>query len=339
MTYYCIVRQNSKEDVMPRQARLDAPGTLHHAIVRGIEKGKIVDNDTDRQNFVSRMGDLASKTGTKIYAWALMSNHAHILLRSGAVGLPKFMRRFLTGYAVSYNHRHSRHGHLFQNRYKSIVCEEDVYFKELIRYIHLNPFRAGLVKDMTELDRYRWCGHAVLLGRIKNEWQDRDHVLRWFGKTEGEAKRRYRQYVKEGSGQGRRPELVGGGLIRSMGGWSEVVSMRRLGLKEKSDERILGSGDFVDQVVQDADKALRYQFSDRERGERIERYIDTVCQEEGVNIEELRSGSRRPKVSRIRRQLAIDLVQTYGTPLAVIARHVGVSTSAISKVLTRVIEH
>jgi putative transposase len=335
MTYCCIVGQN-REDVMPRQARLDAPGTLHHVIVRGIEKGRIVVSDTDRQDFVSRMGDLASKDGTRIYAWALMSNHAHILLSSGAAGLPKFMRRLLTGYAVSYNHRHSRHGHLFQNRYKSIVCDEDVYFKELIRYIHLNPLRAGLVKDMTKLDRYRWCGHAVVLGRIKNEWQDRDYVLRWFGKKESEAKRLYRRYVKEGSGQGRRPDLVGGGLIRSMGGWSQVVSMRSLGLKEQSDERILGSGDFVNQVVKEAGRALRYQFSGRERGERTERYIDELCRKERVNIEELRSGSRRPEVSRIRRQLAIDLVKTYGTPLAEIARHVGVSTSAISKLLSRV---
>ena len=109
---------------MPRQARLDVPGTLHHVIVRGIERKSIVNDDKDRYDFVSRMGGLSSETDTAIYAWSLMSNHAHILLRSGGAGLPKFMRRLLTGYAVVYNHRHSRHGHLFQNRYKSIVCEE-----------------------------------------------------------------------------------------------------------------------------------------------------------------------------------------------------------------------
>ena len=107
---------------MPRQARLDAPGTLHHVIVRGIEKRRIVDDRWDRGNFVSRMGEVASDTETVIYAWALMTNHAHILLRSGTHGLSKFMRRFLTGYAITYNRRHKRHGHLFQNRYKSIVC-------------------------------------------------------------------------------------------------------------------------------------------------------------------------------------------------------------------------
>ncbi|HSW39910.1 MAG TPA: transposase [Acidobacteriota bacterium] len=116
---------------MARPARLDAPGTLHHVIIRGIEKRQIVYDDRDRENFVKRLGDLAKETKTHIYAWSLMTNHAHLLLRSGPSGLPKFMRRFLTGYGVTYNHRHHRQGHLFQNRYHSIVCDEDVYFQEL----------------------------------------------------------------------------------------------------------------------------------------------------------------------------------------------------------------
>ena len=138
---------------MPRQARLDAPGTLHHVMIRGIEQRRIVDDDRDRQNLVSRMGRIATETQISIYAWALLPNHAHILLRSGPSGLSSYMRRLLTGYAISYNLRHRRYGHLFQNRYKSIVCEEDVYFKELVRYIHLNPFRAKLVKTLSELDK------------------------------------------------------------------------------------------------------------------------------------------------------------------------------------------
>ena len=98
---------------MPRQSRLDAPGTLHHVIVRGIEKRRIVDDKVDRDNFVLRMGQVAHETEMVIYAWALMTNHAHILLRSGLAGLSQFMRRLLTGYAITYNRRHKRHGHLF----------------------------------------------------------------------------------------------------------------------------------------------------------------------------------------------------------------------------------
>ena len=144
---------------MPRGARLDAPGTLHHVIVRGIEKRKIVDDDDDRKNFVRRIGEVGLDTGTSIFAWALMDNHAHLLLKSGVAGLSAFMRRVLGGYAASYNRRHRQHGHLFQNRYNSIICEEDPYFKELVRYIHLNPLRAGVVDTLAKLDRYKWSGH------------------------------------------------------------------------------------------------------------------------------------------------------------------------------------
>ncbi len=131
------------------------------------------------------------------------------------MGLPKFMRRFLTGYAVTYNLRHLRHGHLFQNRYHSIVCDEDVYFRELVRYIHLNPLRAHLVSALSELDHYPWCGHAVLMGWMRNGWQDWKHALTWFGKSEEAARRAYRKYVEEGIAQGRHPELAGGGVVRS----------------------------------------------------------------------------------------------------------------------------
>ncbi len=107
---------------MPRQARLDAPGTLQHIIIRGIERRRIVDDGKDQDNFVLRLGEIASDTKTAIYAWALMTNHAHLLIHSGVQGISQFMRRFLTGYAITYNLRHHRHGHLFQNRYKSIIC-------------------------------------------------------------------------------------------------------------------------------------------------------------------------------------------------------------------------
>ena len=258
---------------MPRRARLDAPDTLHHVIVRGIEKNNIVSDDRDRQDFVNRLGTIALETATPIYAWALMPNHAHILLRSGPAGLSHFMRRLLSGYAISYNLRHKRHGHLFQNRYKSIICEEEPYYLELVRYIHLNPLRAKLVEDFSKLDRYRYCGHAVLMGKVRHDWQNRDYTLRRFGLKEGEAKRAYRHFVKKGVDQGRREDLIGGGLIRSQGGWSAVKAMRRLGIREKSDERILGSGEFVRKLVEQSDRTRKEQFSAFERSKRANSLI------------------------------------------------------------------
>jgi len=98
--------------------------------------------------------------------------HAHFLFRTGLVPLSTIMRRLLTGYAVSFNRRHKRHGQLFQNRYKSIICQEDIYFKELVRYIHLNPIRAGIIPYLKELNKYPYCGHSAVMGQIKREWQE-----------------------------------------------------------------------------------------------------------------------------------------------------------------------
>src|SRR5512139_4080901 len=126
---------------MPRQPRLDAPGVLQHVIARGIEQRDIFSDRQDYHFFVNRLGSLINDTGMDCYAWVLMPNHFHLLLRTGPIPLPTFMRRLLTAYSVYYNRRYERSGHLFQNRYRSIICEEDPYFTELVRYIHLNPVR------------------------------------------------------------------------------------------------------------------------------------------------------------------------------------------------------
>ena len=153
---------------MPRQPRLDAPGLLQHVMARGIEGREIFKDDQDRRSFLERLAIILEENQTQCYAWTLIPNHFHLLLRTGPVPLSKVMRRLMTGYAVTFNKRHKRSGHLFQNRYKSIVCEEDPYLLELIRYIHLNPLRAKLVQDLKKLDKYKWCGHSTILGKHKN---------------------------------------------------------------------------------------------------------------------------------------------------------------------------
>jgi REP element-mobilizing transposase RayT len=125
---------------MPRSARLDIPGLLQHVIVRGIERRDIFLDDEDRSRFLKRFTSLLAKTETRYFAWALMSNHFHLLLKPMSVPLSCLMRRLLTGYAVVFNRKY-KPGHLFQSRYKSIVCEEEAYLLELVRYIHLNPLR------------------------------------------------------------------------------------------------------------------------------------------------------------------------------------------------------
>ena len=129
----------------------------------------------------SRLAELAEKGAWIVYAWVLMPNHYHLLIKTKNQPLADNMRKLLTGYAVNFNRRHKRAGHLFQNRYKSIVCQEENYLRELVRYLHLNPLRAGLVQDMKQLNRYPWSGHSALLGQVKREWQDTGYVLSYFG--------------------------------------------------------------------------------------------------------------------------------------------------------------
>lgn len=226
---------------MPRLARLDIAGLLQHVIVRGIERRDIFNDDHDRQLFLARLASLLSETGVRCYAWALLSNHFHLLVMPTTTPLSLFMRRLLTGYAVSFNRRRKRSGHLFQNRYKSIVCEEEPYLLELVRYIHLNPLRAGMVASLEELDLYPWTGHAVLLGHRQLDGQETEGVLGRFGKRITTARRNYRQFVADGIMAGHRDDLAGGGLKRSQG-------ERQNHQYESFDERVLGGGDFVDSL-------------------------------------------------------------------------------------------
>jgi hypothetical protein len=264
-----------------------------------------------------------------------MSNHAHLLLCSGVLGLAKFMRRLLTGYAVSYNLRHRRHGHVFQNRYKSMVCDGDSYFTELVRYIHLNPLRVELVKDLKQLERYPYCGHGTILGTQSNPWQDGDSVLAQFGQRGAEAKEAYRRYIAEGVALGRRPELVGGGGSRSAGEWFAVKSQRQRGGREPSDERILGSGEFVERVLREADTRVLRQNRLKKTKRHAERVVAEACKKNDVSLTELRSGSRRGKLPAVRVKIVQGLVEGYGVPIAEVARQVGISTSGVSKILTR----
>jgi len=175
---------------MPRQPRLDAPGALHHVMGRGIEKAKIFQSEIDRSDFLDRVAKLCYKGNLIVYAWALLPSHFHLLLRTGRESLSRSMKQLLTGYVVNFNLRHKRHGHLFQNRYKSIICEEDPYLLELTRYIHLNPLRAGIVKNLGELRGYPWAGACSGYGKKEGRLAGyKDHLgLFWKEAKRGCAK-------------------------------------------------------------------------------------------------------------------------------------------------------
>jgi putative transposase len=321
---------------MPRGPRLDAKGALHHVMVRGIQRCRIFRTNRDRQDLMDRLAQIVSVTGMAVYGWSLLPDHFHLLVRTGKVGLSGAMRRLLTGYAVSFNLRHKRVGHLFQNRFKSIVVEEEPYLLELVRYIHLNALRAGLVRNVGQLDRYRWSGHATLMGVVERPWQDTEYVLERFGTAVGEARCAYREFVVDGVSDGRREELVGGGLIRSIGGRRNIPELRRGRERWAFDERVLGSSQFVIGLLEGEETAgERGQMTAPEREATLNRLISFAGKQMDLSTEEAVSGSRRRDIVRCRGVVGYLAVYRFAIPAVEVGRALGVSIQSILRGLDK----
>lgn len=320
---------------MPRKSRIDAPGALHHVIVRGIARKKVFDDDQDRHFFAERFGMIVTETSTQCLAWALIPNHFHLLLKTGAVPIATVMKRLLTGYAIHYNRRHKRHGHLFQNRYKSILCQEDAYLLELVRYIHLNPLRAKLVSDVKALDNFSYAGHGVLMGKTKAPWQNTKYVLGLFGNQVSPARKRYKAFVQKGIEEGKRPDLIGGGLIRSSGGWEAVKSLRGSGAMQKGDERILGDGDFVESVLAQAKEDFERKYRLKARGVDVEIITQRIAEIMAIAPDQVWASGKQPKTVMARSLLCYWATNELGISQTWLSRKLGLSQPAISLAVAR----
>jgi len=264
-----------------------------------------------------------------------MTTHVHLLLRTGNVPITSIMRRLLTGYAVKFNRRHHRCGHLFQNRYKSILCEEDGYLKQLVAYIHLNPFRAGIVADFAELKVFPFTGHSALMGKRVRPWQDTEYVLTLFGRTVSEARQNLQRHVLKWSGKGRCPELTGGGLIRSAGGWRAVREAYRDGIRLAGDERILGSSEFVETTLKQAGETYDRRMRLQSAGMNLSGVIAAVCRYLNINEKELAGPTRRPKIASGRALVGYIATRELSISGSEVARRLNVDRSAISRAVQR----
>src|SRR5690242_1305208 len=147
---------------MARQARIEYPGALYHVISRGIERRDLFRDDRDRERYLSILERSVERFRFRLYAYCLMGNHIHLALETGKIPLSRVMRSINTSYAGYFNVRHKRSGYLFQGRYKAFLVDKDEYLLSLIRYIHLNPVRAGIA-DRPEA--YEWSSHRAFLGK------------------------------------------------------------------------------------------------------------------------------------------------------------------------------
>jgi len=206
---------------------------------------------------------------------------------------------------------------------------------ELVRYIHLNPLRAGLVPDLKKLDRYPYSGHSVLMANISHDWQNADKVLKLFSEKSGTARRTYRQFVNKGIDQGKRTDLTGGGLIRSVGGWAALKALRAARVFEKGDERILGDGDFVESVLKAANEAMERKYDLQAQGFTLSKVASRVAEVLGVEQEKVWAAGRHREIVKARSLLCYWAVRELGVTMISLSRRLDLSVTAIGKAVIR----
>lgn len=265
---------------------------------RGLERRAIFADDQDKLNFLLRLGENLARSQVQCLAWALMSNHYHLLVRVGTRPLSKLMAPVLGGYAGYFNRRHCRSGYVFQNRYKSILCDEHSHLLELTRYIHLNPLRAGMLKTLEELDSYAWTGHAGILGKHLHHWHLVKEVLRHFGNKLPSARHCYRQYIEDGLNNEPTQKYSGGGLIRSYDGWEALSRVRSEHEHCIGDERVLGSSEFVESVLSQDNIGIEPGSVRQLQGWTLEKLIASVCCLCEVSALQLFDKARSNKLAR-----------------------------------------
>lgn len=313
---------------MPRQARIDIPGQMYHVMSRGIERRRIFADKADYADFRERMAEWLGRSGGKCLAWCLMPNHFHFLILRGDRPLSQMMQHVMTGYAINFNLRHSRAGHLFQNRYKSIICDIDEYLHELAPYIHLNPLRAGLVTDLAGLKDYEWCGHAAVVTGAADGLLDREELLNHFGDSEGGAVRNYCRALAEKAAEQRKRDLAGGGLARSAGGELAGLKASESGESVLIDQRILGGSHFVESVLKAANEALIIEKSRAEILTEVER-------DSGVARVDILRHSRERGPARARAVYCYRCVTEARATGRELSRELGVNSGAISKLVAK----
>jgi len=306
------------------------PGALHHIMQRGMERGRIFRDEHDYEKLVKRMRKLFELSETPCFAWSLMPNHIHLLLSTGNVPVSKVLHRLFCGHAVYFNHRHGRSGHLFQGRYKSILCETETYLLELVRYIHLNPVRTGPVEGMEQLAKYEWTGHREILGKVKEPIVSNDKILSHFGRRLGLARKEYTRFIKGGLGQGTNDYLEGNTLNHLVAGGWEKAKHKLDGTEEYGDERILGSRIFVEEALKKAGETERWRSKLASAGLKPSDVLQRAAKVAGLAVKDVVGNGKRPSQCLARILACKWLVDDLGQKEVAVARLLGITQPSVS---------
>jgi REP element-mobilizing transposase RayT len=288
---------------MARKPRIHYPGALYHGILRGNAGDPVFFDDADRCRFYLLLQEGTERFGYRVHAFCCMTNHVHIALQVGEIPLSRIMQNLSLRYTAWINRRRSRTGHVFQGRYKALLIDGESYLMELVRYIHLNPVRAGIVGHPVE---FPWSGHRHYLGEEVLPWLTSDWTLNLFSPDLTKARKAYATFVNDGMDEGRRSEFHSG----------------------FRDGRILGDDRFTEDVLHKVNEEER-------RPPSINAILDAICSLYGLAPEVLcASGKSRP-ASEGRALAALLVREAPNLSLTDLGRHLNREVAALSQAARR----
>ena len=285
---------------MARRPRLFAAGVLYHVIVRGNQRQKTFTAESDYQAYIERLARYRKKYDYVLHAYCLMPNHVHLLVESSEQPLAKFMQGLQQSYSQYFNLRHRKTGHVFEGRYKAILCQKDQYLLQLIRYIHLNPVRAGMVRSP---ERYRYSGDHVYLQGKATETIDPATVLSMLG-----GKQAYRRFVQDGLSEGHKEEYYA-----------------------VEDQRFLGAEGFGARLLK-KEAGLSGKTLTRRSIETVARELAKLLK---IDVQALCSPDQGWAISKARTIAAYVLVRRLGYRLSDVAAYFGRDMATLATLLAR----
>ncbi|TAK51680.1 MAG: transposase [Gammaproteobacteria bacterium] len=298
-----VLDREFPREAMPRKPRLHVPGGLYHVILRGNARQDIFFDPDDRQRWETLIGQGVRKYTHRIHAYCWMTNHVHLAVQCHTSPLSRFMSFVASGYARATNKKLNRSGHLFERRYRAILVQRDSYLQELIRYIHRNPLRAGIIR---RLEDYPWSSHhAYVTGRAP-AWLTTGWALSTFGTELAPARRRYAEFMGSEGDQ-------------------SICSALRNGAE--ADQRALGDDQFL--------ASIEARWVPPGRRPSLDQLISEACEGRGVSEAELRSRSRERRCAQIRAEIGLVAVDGGIATGAELARRFNRSQSALSRAIGR----
>lgn len=287
---------------MPRKPRIEYHGAFYHVITRGNQRQKIFKDATDFQKYLQLLAIYKNRYSYHLYAYVLMSNHLHLLIETGCVPLSKILQGINQTYTMYFNRRYRTVGHLFQGRYKAILCDRDNYLLALLKYVHYNPIRAEIVE---RLDAYPWSSHHAYTGKNNLlDLVDTDQILMMFSESKGSARKRYQTFIDDGD------------------------IMKKDEVYTTIDQRLQGDDGFVDRVLEKYDGEVKRELRMKEYA--LPQIAKAVGKHYGVTLRDLRSAAKQQRVMQGRRAFSL-VAREYGYKGKEIAEYLFKEPSSVTK--------